>query len=173
MLMLEVFALLLLPGVQAACSITPDASGHVDIPEGTTSIAGSAFTQCAALISISFPSSLQIIEDSEDRHPSGAFSESGLTAADFSGTSLAYIGRAAFMTAYALGSVIFPSTLKAIGSSAFAQMGGPAGIDFDFSNTALTIIPGAAFYDNGRLASVRFPSTLQRIEADAFSYRRL
>ena len=165
-----VFALLFLPGAHAACSITPDSNGHVNIPEGTTSIAGSAFTQCAALVSISFPSSLQIIEDSLDVHPTGAFFESGLIAADLSSTSLTYIGSAAFMSAFALVSVVFPSTLKAIGSSAFAQCcmgGGP--IDFDFSNTALTIIPGAAFADS-MVTSVRFPQSLQRIEDWAFHF---
>jgi hypothetical protein len=44
-----------MPGVRAGCWITPDSSGHVDIPEGTTSIAGDAFRDCADLLSVSFP----------------------------------------------------------------------------------------------------------------------
>ena len=53
--------LVLLPGALAGCAITP-VFGHVYVPEGTTSIAGNAYYQCTALVSVSLPASITSIE---------------------------------------------------------------------------------------------------------------
>ena len=96
---------------QAACLITPDNVGHVDIPGGVTSIATSAFQSCTTLVTISFPSSLQSIGNM-------AFQYSRLSAVDLSGTSLTSIGSYAFSTCSQLTVVSFPNSLTSIGNSA-------------------------------------------------------
>ena len=58
-----VLLLIALGGVAAECLITPDANGHVIIPDGVTSIGKNTFFMCTSLISIVLPSSLTSIGD--------------------------------------------------------------------------------------------------------------
>ena len=44
--------------VYAGCAITPDANGHVTIPDGVKSIRKGAFYKCTTLISVSIPDSV-------------------------------------------------------------------------------------------------------------------
>ncbi len=46
--------------VYAGCAITP-VNGHVDIPDGTTSIGHSAFYGCTSLETLSIPDSVKSI----------------------------------------------------------------------------------------------------------------
>ena len=50
--------------VLARCAITPDANGHVDIPNGWTSINDQAFQSCTSLASVTIPDSVTFIGNS-------------------------------------------------------------------------------------------------------------
>ena len=50
--------LLALGGVAAGCLYTPDANGHVSVPDGVTSIGDAAFENCFTLVSIGMPAGL-------------------------------------------------------------------------------------------------------------------
>jgi len=140
--------LLLLPGGRAShwgnpcwnhpnacCAITPDANGHVDVPEGTTSIAQDAYASCIALKSISLPASLTSIE----RY---TFRSTGLTSVDLSGTAVTSIEDSAFWGTSSLLAVSFPATLQSVGMEAFYSSGL---ISVDLSGTAVTSIELGAF----------------------------
>ena len=60
LLTILVVSLGLLPLVSAGCAITPDGSGHVEIPASLTSIANTAFESCSSLTSMSFESGSQL-----------------------------------------------------------------------------------------------------------------
>jgi len=86
------FLLLLLlssPGVLGGCSYTPDANGHVTVPDGVERLEDGAFNGCWSLVSITLPD------------------------------SLASIGNAAFYVCTSLVSITLPDGLTSLGSSAF------------------------------------------------------
>ena len=45
----------------AACAITPDENGHVDIPDSWTAIGAYAFSPCPELVSVVIPASVTSI----------------------------------------------------------------------------------------------------------------
>ena len=59
--MTTILVLVALGGVAARCQYAPDANGHVEVPEGITSLGDQAFDQCKSLVSITLPASLTSI----------------------------------------------------------------------------------------------------------------
>ena len=112
-------ALVSVPGVDAACAITPDASGNVEIPASMTSIGTQAFQSCISLNTVTFASgsSLGSIGNS-------AFQQSGLTTISIP-ASVTSMGTYAFYVCSSLKTVTFASgsSLGSIGDSAFRQSG--------------------------------------------------
>lgn len=129
-------ALLLLSlarGVGAACAITPDGAGHVDVPAGTTSIANSAYKDCTSLVSITFPASLQTVGDEAFK---GA---SNLIVADLESTKVTSIGARAFSDCR-LTTVKLPSTLQTTGRQVFWQCSRLLALDLS-ATSMVTIEP--------------------------------
>ena len=112
-----------------ACDITPDGSGHVAIPGGTTVVADSAFEGCSALKTIDFPTSLLSVGKS-------AFRSTGLTAADLSATSVTEIAEAAFQDSADLATLLVPSSLSILGKKVCRACGALTSIDL--SSTTVT-----------------------------------
>lgn len=106
----------------AGCAITPDGTGHVNVPSGTTSIAQYAYFRCTALKTISLPSSLNSVGN-------GAFQESGLTALDLSTTSLTSVSASICKACTSLASITFRSGLTSIGQSAFEKCSSLPSVD--------------------------------------------
>jgi MYXO-CTERM domain-containing protein len=131
---------------------------RVILEVGVTAINSYSFPNCSSLTSVNFPSTLASIGD-------GAFSGSGLTAADLSGTAVATISNNAFYNCSDLLSVSFPSTLTSIGNYAFD---GSSLSDVELSGTSVITIGAGAFHDCSDLTSVSFPSTLRSIGYSAF-----
>eukprot|EP00964_Phaeocystis_antarctica_P013894 scaffold7621_cov70-Phaeocystis_antarctica.AAC.3 len=61
MLVTTILVLVALGGVAARCQYTPDANGHVAVPDGVTSLGNQAFDQCKSLVSVTLPESLMSI----------------------------------------------------------------------------------------------------------------
>ena len=57
------FLLLNSPGVLGDCSYVPNATGHVTVPNGVTSLGDRAFDGCTALVSIALPDGLTSLGD--------------------------------------------------------------------------------------------------------------
>ena len=109
-----VVALILLCFVRGAvavgCAITPDGSGHVNVPPGTIAIQDGAFSGCTALESITFPTSLETIGND-------AFSGcTSLVEAKLAHTQVMSIGSRAFNECTELTTLTVPSTLQTTGS---------------------------------------------------------
>ena len=90
----------------------PDANGHVTIPEGVTDIPEWKYAACAALKTLTLPSTLQTIQ-------TGAFSQSGLNSAITIPDSVTSIKMQAFQQCK-ITSVSFGSSVQTLGKEAFA-----------------------------------------------------
>ena len=53
-----ILVLLAVGGVAAGCLYTPDANGHVTVPDGITSIGDADFEDCDTMVSIGLPAGL-------------------------------------------------------------------------------------------------------------------
>ena len=127
-----------------------------------TSIGERAFSDCDALTSVEFPSSLTSIGER------AFFDCDYLTSVDLSSTSLTSIGERAFSGCGALTNVDLSSTsLTSISEYAFYECKALANVDL--SSTSLTFIGSWAFYYCKALTNVKFPASLTTIESYAFS----
>jgi len=140
-----------------SCAYPPDASGHVNVPEGVTSIGYQAFSGCEALRSITFPSTLTRID-------SWAFTYRQLAALEFP-ESLEQVASNAFYGVRDVSSVTLPSKCLSLGSGAFTQM--PDLTSFTFPST-FENVPPWCFFNSKKLATVNFPSSLKSVGDSAF-----
>ena len=148
----------------------------VTIPNSVTSISDGAFSGCSGLTSVTIPNSVTTIGDYAFfgvRHieyygnatgsPWGAISMNGITEGDFVFSDatkqvlLAYSG--------AGGSVVIPSTVETIGSSAFYGCTGLTSVTIPNS---VTSIGDYAFYGCSGLTSVTIPNSVVSIGEGAF-----
>ena len=131
--------------------------GTVVIPDGITTIGGSAFYWYSGIKAVVMPNSVTVIED-------GAFMWcDGMESVVFS-NNLTYIGEFAFAYCYSLSSLDLPNSLTHIGSCAFR--------DCAFSNVvipeSITSIEYATFANNVYLTTVTIPGTLTYLGDFAF-----
>ena len=138
-------------------------SGEVNVPNGVTHIANSAFSGASGLTRISLPSSLTTIETQ-------AFSSaSGLTEITFP-NSLITIGDLAFSGATGLTEITFPNSLVSIGDYAFS---GASGLTRVSMGSGLETIGIYAFYQATNLTELDLGSTVTTIGQHAFNSAKL
>ena len=111
-----ILVLLALGGVTAGCLYTPDANGHVVVPDGVTSIGNRAFLYCRSLVSIALPEGLISIGPHAFH---GATSLASVALPD----SLTSIGDHAFYGATSLSTVYVPLGCS-VGEEAFGSISG-------------------------------------------------
>lgn len=121
---------------------------NVVIPEGVVSVGAYAFEYCDALKTVQWPSTAAIISNS-------IFCGSGVESIDIP-EGVTTIGRDAFYETN-LKALEFPTTLRAIESSAFSNCSSLAAIEF---NEGLQLLGDNAFYNCDALTEVVLPSTL-------------
>ena len=124
----------------------------------TLTIERLAFNNCTSLESVSFPDSLQSIEDS-------AFKDGGSLKSVTFPENIQTISGSSFYGCSKLESVSFPSNLQSIGYSAFRDCKALTSLSFPL---ALHTIGSDAFMDCKGLKSVTFQNNLQSIEDSAF-----
>ena len=119
------------PGVDAACAITPDDAGNVVIPALQTSIADNAFYGCTDLKTITFASDGMLDSIGND-----AFTGSGLTSVTI--PSNVTIGEFAFFRLISLKSVTFEGGV--VGSIGYCAFNGCASLlSVTFPDDAISI----------------------------------
>ncbi len=128
------------------------------VPSGVTSIAANSFMNFTQLKSVSFPSSLRVIEDYAF---AGCY---GMESVLFS-SSMDSIGSYAFAYCNSLLSINIPSGIKTIEPSTFFSCDTLMSIDIPAS---VEKIGTQAFAYCKSLKSISIPSTVMEIEANAF-----
>jgi len=106
------FLLLSCPGVLGSCLYTPDANGHVAVPDGVERLEDGAFYQCKSLVSITLPDSLTSLGNEVFQFCASLVS---VTLPD----GLATLGYGAFYGCTSLASITLPDGLTSIGEFAF------------------------------------------------------
>lgn len=129
----------------------------VVISNTVTTIATTAFSDMASLVSVTIPSSVTTIEDY-------AFKQTSLTTVTIP-NSVTSLGNTTFQGVSTLTSVTFGSGLTSIGNSTFK---GTSLTSLDLSQTNITSIGAQAFRNNTTLTSVILPSGITYFGADAF-----
>lgn len=151
----------------------------VIIPEGYTFVDSYAFYDCADLYSVVLPSTVTDIG-------SGAFSNSGLTGADLSNTSINVVSSYLFKDCTALESVALPDSVTSIGEYAFYNTAigninipsSTLSIDrYAFAQTAsLDTVSlsdklesiGDSCFENSAVSQINLPESLTSIGTSAF-----
>ena len=124
-----------------------------EIPEGTTIIGDSAFSNCTGLTSITIPDSVTSIGDS-------AFSNcSGLTSITI-GNGVTSIGGYAFWCCSGLTSITIPDSVTSIGDSMFRDCTNLTEIDFSTHNAVPTLADTSAFDNTSASLVIKVPSAL-------------
>ena len=125
--------------------------GEISLPDGLTSIGGSAFRGCSGLNSISLPDGLTSIGESAFK---GCIGLSSVSLPD----GLTSIGAYAFKNCSGLSSISFPDGLISIGESAFERCGRLTSVILPPS---VTDVSKKSFdYCNGLVKSA-YPNTIQ------------
>ena len=147
-----------------------------EIPEGTTSIGSSAFSDCTGLTSIAIPDSVTSIGDSAFEHCSGLTSVTignsvtsigvytfygctGLTSITIP-DSVTSIGDSAFYGCTGLTSVTIGNSVTSIGIYTFYGCTGLTEIDFSTHTTVPTLISTNAFSNTSASLVIKVPSAL-------------
>ncbi len=151
----------------------------VSIPDGYSFIGNFAFSGCNELQNINIPASVQIIG-------LGAFSNSGLTGADLSNTSINVVSSYLFKDCTALESVALPDSVTSIGEYAFYNTAicninipsSTLSIDrYAFAQTAsLDTVSlsdklesiGDSCFENSTVSQINLPESLTSIGTSAF-----
>ena len=165
-----------LPRASTECLYTPDVTGQVVVPAGTSTIGEKAFKDCDALTSIVFPNSLTSISDfafirtslEELRLPASlqsigdfAFAQvESLTSVTFA-EGLEEIGERSFSGCVSLESIALPSSLSSMGVGAFYACESVVSL---FIADGIESIAISAFSGCASLSEVIFPLTLAVIE---------
>ena len=132
---------------------------NIVLEDGTSGIAGSAFSGCSGLTSVIIPNSVTNIG-------AGAFSGcSGLTSVTIP-NSVTSIDYSAFSGCSGLTSVTIPNSVTSIGSSAFLNCSGLTSVTIPNS---VTSIGSSAFYNCSGLTSVTIPNSVTSIGDRAFA----
>lgn len=157
---------------------------HLEIPEGVTCIAASAFGGCKEICAVTFPKSLHRIEV-------GAFQNcTNLTEITIP-EGVTDIGISAFFGCTRLAQIHFPSTIRRVGEGAFTETPWLKGYPDDLviigcilykckskDLTAVTIpdavtsINAFAFTGCSRLEKIHIPKTVTSIRPTAFEHTR-
>ncbi len=133
-------------------------SSHVVIPEGTTAIAGRAFEECTAMMSVEIPGTVQEI---------GGLAFSGcaqLTECTIP-EGVVTIGEYAFNWCVALQNVWIADSVTSIGNHAFVGCSSLISITLP---QKLNRIESAVFCGCSNLTKISIPSTVTEIGSDAF-----
>lgn len=123
-----------------------------------TSIGYYAFSDCASLTEVSFPATLETIDN-------WVFYKSGIEKVDLSQTKLTSIPYMAFDDCTKLVEVNFPSTLETIEGCAFVRT---SLTKVDLGHTELTKLGQDVFASCTRLVEITLPATLESIGSRAF-----
>ena len=143
-------------GANAACEITPDSNGHVDIPAGTTTIGRYAYQDCTALISVTIPDGVTLIDQES------FWGCTALTSVTIP-TSVVRIGQSAFKKS-GLTSITIPDSVTQLGHTAFRECTSLASVTI---GNSVTSIGPYTFYETA-LTSVSIPDTVTSIGSSAF-----
>ncbi len=134
------------------------ANTSITIKEGTTEVAGSAFSGCSDLTSVTIPNSVTSIGYAAFKNCSG------LTSVTIP-NSVTSIENSAFYGCSGLTSVTIPSSVTSIGSEAFRGCSGLTSVTIPNS---VTSIGDAAFYGCSGLTSITIPNSVTSIGSLAF-----
>lgn len=130
----------------------------VSFPDTVEVIEESAFSKCSGIVNITFPSSLKRIEKN-------AFSGlSRLVRIDLP-EGLQYIGVGAFQRCTGVTEVYIPTSVQTIEQNAFNSLAKLKRLDLP---EGLEVIGAGAFSKNIALSEASFPTTLKRIKENAF-----
>ncbi|MEI6751559.1 MAG: leucine-rich repeat domain-containing protein [Paludibacter sp.] len=139
---------------------TMPANTSISLNEGTTGIAGLAFSGCSGLTSITIPNSVTSMGDKVFQ------SCSSLTSITIP-SSVTSIGSSAFSGCSGLTSITIPNSVTSIGSSAFSNCSNLTSITIPNS---VTLIGNSAFYSCSKLTSINLSSSVISIGSFAFSW---
>ena len=146
---------------EALKAIIQRSPASIDIPDGTTSIAASAFTNYSDLTSVSIPDSVISIGEN-------AFTNcSGLTGSIDIPDSVTTIGDSAFYNCGGLTTCTIGSGVTTIGQGAFTNCSGLTSINIP---NGVTSIGNSAFSNCGSLTSIGIPDSVVSIDSYSFSY---
>ncbi len=138
---------------------TMPSNTKIDIKEGTTGIAASAFNGCSDLTSLTIPNSVTNIGGSALRGCSGLTS---ITIPN----SVTSIGYSVFSSCSGLTSITIPNSVTSIGGSAFS---GCSGITSIIIPNSVTSIGELAFKGCSGITSIIIPNSVTSIGGSAFS----
>ena len=157
---------------------TMPSNTKIDIKEGTTGIAASAFNGCSSLTSLTIPNSVTNIGGS-------AFYKCGRLTSIIIPNSVTSIGDYAFYCCSGLTSVTIPNSVTSIGNNAFRNCSGLTSLTIGmkhigdafrgFGLTNVTILDGvesigtSAFSDCLGLTTITIPNSVTSIGESAFS----
>lgn len=142
--------------IRGGCKYTPDANGHVDIPDSDTKIKDNAFLECTSLKTVSIPNSVASIGKR-------AFGDCKELVSVNIPNSVTSIGKRAFENA-ALVSVNIPNSVTSMGNSTFR--GTP--LKSVKLSENLTIIASETFSGCTSLETVIIPDSVTKILSRAF-----
>ncbi len=161
--------------------VNPDFEGHYTVREGTTAIAGNAFSGCTKITSVTLPEDFTVIEGGifsgcsslkSIEIPKGvtyigayAFSNSGLESISVP-ESVTKIAQQTFYQCMDLKEITLPKSLKHIGPMAFYNCASLNSIEFP---DGVTEIGKQAFYTCVLLKNVVLPNGVTTIGEGAFA----
>ena len=142
-------------GVVTKCD--SNATGHITIPEGVTSIGKEAFSNCSSLASVTIPDSVESIGD-------GAFKGCASLATVTIGNGVESIGDGAFNVCTSLASVTIPGSVTSIGEGAFARCTSLASVTIGDGVESI----GNNAFNGCAIKSVEIPASVNNIGNTAF-----